>query len=530
MAARGNTKRGWLAGIILALLTLRMGSSTSSGIAQQQVPATQSGLSVGGGGQGRTTLHVASQLVVLDVVVTQKDSALRTNLSKEDIHVTENGVAQKILYFESPAEHHIPAGTEIHSTNDLESRAPQAPVSVMVLDELNTPFNDMGFARYALEKYLNAQPNELSAPTMLLAVSDEHLQVLCDYTQDRSVILNALKKHLASYPWQVQRNPNRIRQMIQSLGALEQVAQATAGHPGHKNLFWVGHGFPGVELSGPNIDQAAATSLKAAVEQAVDMLRDDRMTLYTIDPTALSSTVSTTVDDDSGPLGDIVYPAADPFLGDVNFVTLAKASGGKSFFSRNDIDAEIEESARDGVNYYTLAYRPELQSDQERPYRKIRVTFTQPGLHANLRDGYYTTESVNSNPAARRATYDVDAAVENTMVYTGLEVHAVERPEAPGNFVVGISENQLTWNDEGGGQSSKLTLAVADIDRKGRILRRVTEDVTARRSTEAQVASRPQLIRTEINLPCVPGTSTVRFVVRSAANGRIGSASLSVPR
>jgi VWFA-related protein len=471
------------------------------------------------------TLHVTTQLVVLDVVVTAKDSALRTDLRKDDFHVTEDGVPQKILYFEPPSAHHVPAGIAIHSTAELNAQAPQAPVTVVVLDELNTRFEDMGYARYALEKYLNAQPSQLSAPTMLLAVSAERLQVLSDYTQDRAVILNALKKHLANYPWELQRNLNRIRQMVQSLGALEQVAQATAGHPGHKNLLWVGHGFPGVELSNPNIDAAAAQGLKAAVEQAVDMLRDDRMTLYTIDPAALSSTVSQTTDDDSGPLGDIVDPATDPFVGDVNFIALAKATGGKSFFSRNDVDAEIGESARDGLNYYTIAYRPAKQSDATQAYRKIRVTFTQPGLHAGLRDGYYTADSARDNPAVNRATYDIDAAVENTLVYTGLDVHAVARPDTPGDYVVGVPEVQLTWQDEADGQSSRLTIAAADIDAKGKVLRRITNDLTARRPAGPVAAPASELVRSELKLPLVPGTKRLRIVVR-AANGRIGSTDL----
>jgi len=510
-----KTLRIWL--VSLAII---VGSSVCRSVAQQPEPPEA--------GSQTTTLHVTTQLVVLDVVVTEKKhEGFRTNLTKDDFHVTENGITQKVLFFESPADHHVPVGTLVNSTADLERNAPQAPVTVMVLDELNTKFEDMGYARYALEKYLNAQPSELGAPTMLLAISAERLQVLSDYTQDRSAILNALKKHLTNYPWELQRNPNRIRQLIQSLGALEQVVQATSGHLGHKNLLWVGHGFPGVELSNTNIDGGAAESIKAAVEQAVDMMRDDRMTLNTIDPTIMSSANSVTTDDDSDPNGDIMDPGTDPFVGDVNFVGLAKATGGKSFFSRNDVDAEIGESARDGLNYYTIAYRPTTQSSEERAYRKIRVTFAQPFLHASLRDGYYSRHSVKDNPAVGRAVYDIDAAIENTMVYTGLDVQAVARPGASGTYVVGIPESQLVWDDDSDGQSSKLTIAAADIDAKGKVLRRITNELTARRPSDALATSQSKLIRSEIQLPVVSGTKRLRIVVR-AANGRIGSFSFPI--
>jgi VWFA-related protein len=510
--------------ICAILLALIFGGYARPSVAQQAKPQRQLSAAPAATPSQADTIHVTSQLVVVDVVVTAKGDALRTNLTKDDFHVTENGVPQKIVHFEAPAAHVLPAGTSISSTHDLESRAPEAPVTVVVLDELNTRYEDMGYARYALEKYLNAQPQQLSAPTMLLAVSAERLQVLTDYTQDRAAILNALKKHLVSYPWELQRSPTRVLQLVKSLGALEQVAQATAGHIGHKNLLWVGHGFPGIDLSNPSIDAASGESIKSAVEQAIDMLRDSRMTLYTIDPTTMSSAVTTTVDDDSGPEGDLDQ-GTDPFLGDVNFVALAKATGGKSFFSRNDIDAEVGESARDGLNYYTLAYRPAIQSDAAQPYRKIRVTFTQPGLHASFRDGYYIRESTKDPTAINRSTYDIDSAIENSMVYTGLDVHAVERPDEPGSYVVGIPQSQLVWKEDGNEQSSQITVVAADIDAKGKVLRRVTSELTTRRHADAPHTG---LIRAELNLPHAAGTTHVRFVVYGAGNGRLGSTDLPV--
>ena len=103
-----------------------------------------------------------------------------------------------------------------------------------------------------------AQPAQFQAPTILIAVSHEKLIVLRDYTKNRSAILSALDHHLAAYPWRLQTGVSVIEQLALSLGALEQVAQATAGHPGHKNLIWIGHGFPGINLSSPGIDSNSA--------------------------------------------------------------------------------------------------------------------------------------------------------------------------------------------------------------------------------------------------------------------------------
>jgi len=120
---------------------------------------------------------------------------------------------------------------------------------------MNTSFQDMAFARYALKKYLNAQSKQVQAPTMLIAVNFDKFTVIHDYTQDRAEILRALDHHLTHYPWNLERGESKFTTLAKSLGALEQVAEGTRGHPGHKNIIWVGKGFAGINLSSPAISR-----------------------------------------------------------------------------------------------------------------------------------------------------------------------------------------------------------------------------------------------------------------------------------
>lgn len=476
------------------------------------------------------TLTLTTRLVVLDVVVTDRDGNLRDDLKREDFQVMENGVPQTIVDFEPPSMHPVPSGAPIESTQDLEARAPQAPVDVIVLDEMNTSFQDMAYARYALKKYLNAQRGE-QAPTMLIAVSFDQFKVLLDYTQNRAEILKALDHHLTHYPWNLERGEGKYINFAKSLGALEQVAEATRGHAGHKNIIWVGKGFPGIDLSSPNLTQEAVAGIQYATQQAVDMLRDSRVTLYTIDPTILSSTVAVTSDADSimtGMDGSMDATAPDPFVGDVNFTGLAKATGGKSFYSRNDVDREIGESVRDGVNYYTISYHPTSASDAEKPYRKIRVNLNLPGLRAFYRDGYYANASEQVSAKDPRIVYDLQAAEESTMVYTGLTVLAIERPGSDGTYVVGVPQSQLTWDRAGSTESAKLRVVAAAINNKGEVLGRATELVTAHRSSPAAPGNR-DLAKVDIQLKPPPNTYRMRFVLRNEADGRLGTADIFIP-
>jgi VWFA-related protein len=477
------------------------------------------------------TINVKSRLVTLDVVVTDRAGRLRNDLTVNDFQITEDGVRQTITSFESPSEHTLPVGRSIESTGDLDRIAPQSPVDIVVLDELNTGFQDMAFARYALKKYLNAQPAQFQAPTILIAVSHERLVVLRDYTENRGAILSALDHHLAAYPWRLQTGVSVIEQLALSLGALEQVAQATAGHPGHKNLIWIGHGFPGINLSSPGIDSNSARGITTAVQQAVNMLRDSRITLYTFDPTALTSSLVIRTDSNSV-LGAVEDASGlDPFDGDIHFTALATATGGKAFYSRNDVDREIDESVRDGVNYYTISYRPNNDSDADRPYRRVRVSLTVPGLHAGYRDGYYTRDEAQPMANTKRVKYDMDAAEENTLVYTGLSIIADSKAANPGTYLVRIPERELVWSRGGDVESAKLTLVAVEIDAKDRILRRVTNEVTARRPLARPAGETDAgFARLEISLPPAAGAVRVRFVVRSDSDGRVGTADHVVDR
>jgi VWFA-related protein len=470
-------------------------------------------------------IQILSRLVVLDVVVTGKKGELHNDLTKDDFVVTEDGVPQTISHFELPSTHRLPAGVKINSTAELEHLAPQAPVTVMVLDELNTRYQDMAYARYALKKYLNAQPGQLQAPTMLVAVNATHLQVLKDYTLDREAILAALDKHLAAYPWSIELGTSVLQQLALSLGALETVAKAAAGHPGHKNVLWVGHGFPGIDLTGANLDQNSITGITNAVQQGLNMLRDSRITLYTIDPTALSSSlvVRTDANHPDGELADA--NSTDPFLSDVQFTALATATGGKSFYSRNDVDQEIGESASDGVNYYTLSYRPTSVSDAAKTYRKIRVTLKDPSLSAGFRDGYYIRNEAMPDLNKARKAYDIDAAMENRLVYTGIRLTSVAKPDLVGEFVVGVLQPDITWADEGDEQTAHLKLVTGVFDPKGKLLSRKSEDLTEHRPmTDMFGRNGPAHLGVKVDL--APTASRVRFVVWDAVSGRIGTSEL----
>ncbi len=112
-------------------------------------------------------------------------------------------------------------------------------------------------------------------------------------------------------------------------------------------MIWIGRGFPSLNFANQPID--TATRVDTAVQDCVNVLRDARITLYTIDPAGVMIDPG-----EYGPGGAF----NDPFGGNYQFNRLAKATGGRTLYGRNDVDAEIGTAIQDGSSFYTLSYRP----------------------------------------------------------------------------------------------------------------------------------------------------------------------------
>lgn len=231
-------------------------------------------------------LRVTTRLVLVDTVVTDKSGHQIRDLRKEDFTVFENGKPQKIaaFSFESPEvapRRPLDLPPNVH-TNRPEYDMPKGPLTIMLLDGLNTPVADQGYARSQMLMYLGSQlqPGQ-PASVYTLAGS---LRLLQDFTDDVT-LLKAAVEHFTpqkSVELQVQNTisllPNlpatggtgvsgrsdslrlvftRMSEFMseqtkfaidgrvqRTAAALRLLARRMGGYPGRKNLIWVSAGFP----------------------------------------------------------------------------------------------------------------------------------------------------------------------------------------------------------------------------------------------------------------------------------------------
>ena len=465
------------------------------------------------------TIRTTARLVILDAVVVDKNGNAVPDLTREQFQVQEDGAAQTVLNFTPPGRFTPSPDVTIDSTADLDRLAPRAPVNIILLDEFNTLFEDMAFARYSLAKFLKGQPDKLSTPTMLVAVSLEKFQVLHDYTQNKDELLNALDHHFAAYPWQAHNFSWVGERYATAVYTLRRVAEASNGHIGHKNMIWIGRGLPSVYNRLSSVDRDHVNS---AVQQTVNELRDARVTLYTIDPAGVMA--------DPGRYGEEAR-LFEPFGGQSNFKDLARATGGRNLYGRNDVDAEIGTSIRDGASFYTLTYRPTNTQRDVTHFRKISVSVVgQPDLSVVTRQGYFDSRAparlTADGQASRRLSTELAGAETSTMVYDAVPV-TVSASGTPNKYLLHLEGRTLYWTppQDATPRQTRLILTVTTFDKKDKVLKSEARALTVNaKATAPPTGPIEGVVVLACDVPPDAKAVRARIVVRVNATGRMGTA------
>lgn len=491
------------------------------------------------------TITVNARLVLLDVVVTDKAGNPVRDLTKDDFSIFEDGVKQRIRSFEGPAAHVLPpsmaASTDPNAVFDPAKPAAfgHSPVTVLVLDQLNTAFADSAFARKSLRDYLMTQPALLAQPTTLLTVYDNHFKQVKAYTRDRDALVKALDAEPVHQSWTLQTlgssENGPITRLDQSLRALEQIAQSSARIPGRKNLIWVGGGFP--TLDPQTIDGSEAEEVHDTIQHVTNILMDAHVTMYAVDPKSMAAGMTEITDETTATvaeqLSDSSTGSLQTYDNGADFDHLAPVTGGRVIRGMNDVAHQISLSVEAGRNFYTIGYSPTSENTNAAKYRHIRVDVRRSGLVLKSRDGYYAEET-QQQKAAVTISYDLSTAAESTVPLNGLRVTVTPNTSvsvAPESYVVRVGASNLTWKPaEDGTSSASVAVLAVFLDKKGKMLGHTLHGMTAhaRAGVNLRDADKTADFAFVVEPLAKGKAATLRFVVRDNATGRMGNFDLPV--
>jgi VWFA-related protein len=485
-----------------------------------------------------TTIKVQANLVVLDVVVTDAKGNTVPDLEPKDFNISQDGAPQTIRSFDSwTSRPPLPDAPKLDRFGRPDWQG--ASLNIFVLDELNTPFSEISYAAVMLKKFLLAQPALLASPSMLVVVTDFGYQTLCDYTRDRNLLVAKLASRPPAIPAQFTTAASNDNLTQQSFALLQQIALSSAGMRAHKNIIWIGRGFPSLVPS--DLNPSSQQSLNNAIRSTVTLLLKARVTVYKIDPQQFA-TSTTEVDiaasiDVGGGTVDAPSGGEDPSAINFNFNVFAQQTGGRYFYGLNDLDRYIGNSLDVGNHFYTLSYRPppDAPDTKDGTYHTIKISMNRPGLTATTRQGFYTNTSPEPPPTMHELGFALGQAATGGMSYTGVGVHvlSVAPAEKPGraSITFKIENNTLQWSprregDPDAGDVAEFTAVLVGLNAKHEVLS--SDAYTAHPFLHARDADKmitgEMTVRDDLSIS--GKTVGVRVIVRDSS-GRIGTADVS---
>jgi VWFA-related protein len=218
----------------------------------------------------RTTLLQGT--IHLDVVVTDGAGQPVAGLQQQDFSLLDNRKPQPILSFRA-VDGIAGDGT-----------AANPPVQVILLiDMANNLLHNVAYQRYQIDKFLKQNGGKLVQPLSLMILSDQGVKEQPQPSTDGNWVAGGLDKiETAIHTIPVAGGYDAIERMDLSLRALRQIVAVEGQRPGRKVLIWIGQGWPMLENPGYTESDKDRRSQFNAIVELTRQLREERVTLYSI--------------------------------------------------------------------------------------------------------------------------------------------------------------------------------------------------------------------------------------------------------
>lgn len=318
----------------------------------------------------------ASNRIMLDVVVSGKSGAPVGDLAQSDFTILDNKAARPITSFK------VVTGREA------------AMQMIVVIDAVNNGYDNVSVARIQIEKFFQSEQGHLAYPMALVLFTDSGPRVVQNFTEDGNVLSKALDQAVvdlrsitrsAGYYGAVERAQLSWRTM-------HQIDASAATGPGRKIVIWISPGWP--LLSGPNteLDNKQEGELYEEIVSFSTELRQDRVTLYMVDPRGAGESLGVTTYYEEFLKG--VTKPGQAQIGNIGLQVLSVQSGGRVLNQSNDVAGLLQQCVADNVPYYEISFDA-APAEKRAEYHRIEVQIAKPGLEARTRQGYYTGAPAN---------------------------------------------------------------------------------------------------------------------------------------
>lgn len=375
-------------------------------------------------------VKITTALIQIDVMVTDRNGNVITDLRPDEVEVYENGEKQKITNFSFVSNVRRLDQAVQPRTNTILPPSRMRPEQVrrtmaLVVDDLTLSFESTAFVRRALKKFVDEQMQD--GDLVAIIRTGAGIGALQQFTNDRRQLHAAIErirwnpigngKIGAFAPLQptdddslqpeepaagtrtadgIQREQNDFRESLfatGTLGAVNYVVRGMQELPGRKSIMLLSEGFR--LFSEDALGFRESGRVMANLEKLVDIANRASVVIYTMDARGLQWAGLTSADDPEGRSSleiDDEMARRRRQLRDTQdgLRHLARETGGLSIINNNDLSGGIRKML-DDQSYYLIAYDPDdsIFDPATRKFNKLDIRVSRPGARVRYRSGFF---------------------------------------------------------------------------------------------------------------------------------------------
>ena len=405
-------------------------------------------------------VKISTNLIQLDVTVTDKNGKIVSGLTADDFEIFENDEKQTITNFSFVSS--APGFQPVVETSKNQAGVPVPPVQLrpeqvrrtiaLVVDDLGLSAESIYFVKRALKKFVDEQMQ----PADLVAIihTGSGTGSLQQFTSDKNLLYLAIEKirwnpmgragvgtfasREPTLQEQIQANSNiprggdstlmdaaveaekdritafnELREdifAVGTLGAINYVVRGMNELPGKKSIMLFSDGFSICTDTDMKKDGGRCTRMRDALKQLTDLCNRAAVTIYTQDARGIAPTALTVQDIPASTpksLTEGLTARTDELLDKQQGLEyLAGETGGRAILGTNDLNKGLEKLLEDTKGFYLIGYQPDAETfdSKTRRFNKLIVKVKRSDLNVRYRSGFFNVVDADLRRAPQNET------------------------------------------------------------------------------------------------------------------------------
>ncbi len=398
-------------------------------------------------GAERDVVRISTNLVQLDVSVTDDKGNPIQDLKSDELEIYANGKKQDISNFTFVS---MPDKGNISPVewkkNEQVLQLPQRPPKpegirrtiALVVDDLSLSFSSTFWVKSALKKYVNENVQDGDLVAVIRTAGGIGAQQ--QFTTDRRQLMAAIEKIKFNFSGSgglsaiapitstsvAERGNGTGNQTDQAaelenfrssnftngtLGAVNFIIRGMEDLPGRKSIVLLSDGITLAGRDGRGVRQGSSVVIDS-LRRLIEMANRASVVIYTIDARGLDEPGAQAADDWLAPGFAAALAARSAAFSDTQdgLRFLARETGGRAFVNSNNINYGLRQIMLD-QSYYLVGYQPEDEAFDSKKYHfnKIEVKVLRPGAKVRYRSGFL---GITDEQVAKSRQNDPNALVQ----------------------------------------------------------------------------------------------------------------------